>query len=942
MEKAFSPSSFEDRLYQVWLNENCFDAGSIAGSTKAVLKTDAETPAFSIMMPPPNVTGVLHNGHALFVTIQDALIRYKRMKGFNTLWLPGVDHAGIATQMVVERDLAKKGVKRKDLGREKFIEKVWEWKKQSGDQIVHQMQKLGASADWKRLQFTLDPHLSKTVRHVFVKLYNQGLLYRGQRLINWCTRCETALSDLEVKPVEKQGAFYHIDYVVEGAPSNAPQKITIATTRPETLIGDTALAVHPDDERYTALIGKNVHVPLVNRLIPIIADDYVDRAFGSGALKVTPAHDFNDNTLGQKHKLNVISIINERGLLDVDGVVYPDGYRGLTMAQAREKIVTDLQNAGLLQKIEPHMHNVGVCDRCERVVEPFLSEQWFVKATVLAKPALEAVRRGTQLSLAEVDSREDAIKILPESWVNTYYHWMENITDWCVSRQLWWGHQIPAFTCVACGHLMVAEVDPTTCSKCGASELKQDPDVLDTWFSSALWPFSTLGWPEKTEDFKLYYPNAVMETGFDILFFWVARMIMMGMHFNDGRVPFKRVYLHAMVRDEKGQKMSKTKGNVIDPLEMVAEYGADAFRFTLAALAGQGRDVKLSLDRVDGYKAFCNKLWNASRFLLMRLSASSERAVDAGTDAWVPEKDASLRFDVLQGKIATHFTNLHSVNRWILRELEQVLIKVERGFDEFRLDDVANATYTFVWKEFCDWYIEFSKELLNDQTSSSAGFATIADETKAVLVYTLESILRLAHPIIPFITEEIYQYLPSSPVGSVLMMQSYPKSGVCIVDGVYTESSIDLVKELVSLIRNFRGENNISPKAKPTVYYRRHDGVFAVQDLVISLAGLNTFQVLGTEQSPTLVTIVSAQFPDVELYIELKGLVDVEGELRRLEKEMQSVGADIQFVENKLNQESFVAKAPPALITKEREKLANFQSKLRVLEEQKKKLVLLG
>lgn len=908
MEKAFNPESFETRLYQWWEAKNAFAA-----------EDESQKPAFSIAMPPPNVTGALHNGHALFVTIQDVLTRWKRMSGFNALWLPGTDHAGIATQMVVERELGKQGLKRQELGRQEFLRRVWEWKEKHGGIIVNQMKKLGASPDWNRLQFTMDAHLSKTVREVFVRLYEDGLIYRGTRIINWCTRCQTALSDLEVVPTDRKGHFWHIKYV----PSDGGEALVIATTRPETLLGDTAVAVHPDDERYAKLVGKKVRLPLMNREIPVIADAYVDKEFGSGALKVTPGHDFNDYDIGKRHNLPIMSVFDKQGRVNEQG----GQYKSLPLPEAREKVIADLQEAGLLVRVEDHSHSVGVCQRCDRVAEPMVSDQWFMNVKPLAEKAIEAVKKGEGLTLAEVDKRDDAIKIVPEGWVNTYYQWMENIRDWCISRQLWWGHQIPAWYCDQ-GHITVSRTDASKCAQCPSTKLRQDDDVLDTWFSSGLWPFSTLGWPEQTKSYKTFYPTTVMETGFDILFFWVARMIMMGIHFNDGKVPFKRVYLHAMVRDEKGQKMSKTKGNVIDPLDIIRDYGADAFRFTLSAMAGQGRDVKLSLDRVEGYKAFCNKLWNASRYVLMR-----QGHVASELPGGVVEKVDFAK--ITGGKpvaewVAANRTKLHPINQWILTELDQTIATVDAALESFRLNDSSLAVYEFVWGKYCDWYIEFSKELL-----SGAHEAREA-ETQICLLHVLEQALKLAHPFIPYVTEEIYQHLPERPGvknGDALMLQSFPKpSGETLAGHALAEGWMDAIK----VLRNFRGENNISPKARPKVTFEvteraKAEGFAQGAPFIRSLAQLESLEAeTGSLRGvPTTGEVLSRA---AKFFIPLQGLVDVDGELKRVEKEKQTALADIEFVKSKLSKESFIARAPKELVDKEKEKMAALEVKVTELD----------
>ncbi len=913
MEKAFNPSLYEDRVYQNWESKGCFKA-----------QDESAKPQFSIMMPPPNVTGVLHNGHALFVTIQDVLTRYKRMAGFNALWLPGTDHAGIATQMVVEKELAKQKKSRHEMGREQFVKTVWEWKHKHGQIITNQMRKLGGSPDWSREKFTMDDDLSKVVREVFVKLFEEKLMYRGTRLINWCTRCNTALSDLEVNPVEKKGSFWHLKYVRS---DDSSKFLTIATTRPETLLGDSAVAVHPEDERYKDWIGKTVILPLVGKKIPVIADEYVDRTFGSGALKITPSHDFNDYELGHKHKLEFVSVFDKKGTVNENG----GAYKGLTISEAREKIVADLTTQNILVKVEDHTHSVGVCQRCERVVEPMISDQWFLNVKPLAEKAIAAVRLGEKLSLEEVDQRTDAIKILPEGWVNTYYQWMENIRDWCVSRQLWWGHQIPAWYCGDCKHIMVERVAPKVCSKCKSSKLTQDEDVLDTWFSSALWPFSTLGWPENTKAMKTFYPTSVMETGFDILFFWVARMIMMGMHFNEGRVPFKRVYLHAMVRDEKGQKMSKTKGNVIDPLDIIRDYGADAFRFTLAAMAGQGRDVKLSLDRVEGYKAFCNKLWNASRFVLMKLGIVQQE----GFAPVEPVDFAKLTSNMpLEAWVQKNRNSLHPINLWIVERFEQACSVVESGYENFKLNESANEIYSFVWNEYCDWYIEFSKTLLSDESTKT--------QTQIVMMYVLEKMLTLAHPIIPFVTEEIFQQLPKRPgvdSSSILMTQKYPQ----FKQNEFSKNAQKVLawKNAIEKLRAFRGENGILPKARPmATFSAKPEQVAMMNEGIQIIQAIAQFEQIKQEtgsaqNSETVSEVIS---DTAKFYIPLAGLIDVDAEFKRIEKERKDTLNDLEHVKAKLSKPTFVEKAPAELINKEKERMKVLEEKLISLDKNYQKI----
>ncbi len=906
LDASYTPAKFENEIYSFWNDNGCFHAQDVNAPGQE---------SFCMVIPPPNVTGVLHMGHALTNTIQDILVRWHRMKGDNTLWLPGTDHAGIATQAQVEKQIAKEGkgptgkpMNRHDMGRKAFIERTWKWKEDHGSIITNQLKRLGSSLDWPRERFTMDEGLSSAVREVFVRLYEEGLIYRGERIINWCTRCRTALSDLEVIPTDRKGNFWHLIYKIvekDGTPvkgaDGTPVQLVIATTRPETLLGDTAVAVHPEDERYTSLHGKFAVLPLLGRLIPVITDEYVDREFGSGALKITPAHDFNDYELGKKHALPMISVMGKDGAITAEG----GPYSGLKFKDAREKVLEDLKAQELLVKVEDHAHKIGLCQRCEHVAEPVISKQWFVKIAPLAKPAIEAVETGK-------------ITFSPKSWEKTYFEWMYNIRDWCISRQLWWGHQIPAWYCGSCEAITVSRETPSKCTTCSATGLVQDEDVLDTWFSSALWPFSTLGWPEKTDTLKTFYPTAILETGFDIIFFWVARMIMMGLHFM-GDVPFHKIYLHAMVRDEKGEKMSKSKGNVMDPLVLIDQHGADALRFTLAVMAGQGRDIKLSADRVEGYRAFCNKLWNAVKFFHFQIeNGSAVSAPPEGVSAWVAENRAGLL----------------PQNRWILSRFQDAVTKVEKGFAGFELNESSQALYDFTWRELCDWYIEFAKLPLRE-----AGPHRF--ETMWVLHYVLEQLLKLMHPIMPFVTEELWQSLPwkavrqdsSQPV--TLMLQAFPKFDASFKDEK-NEAEFEGVKLVIEAIRNFRGENNISPKIEFPVRYTKASkealDLFAkYHSDILALARLQGLEE-DKENSVVGVSVIPLASPGVEFHIGLKGLVNFEEEAKRLKKEIEKVEADIGHVSRKLAQESFIAKAPKELIEKERKKIADFESKKVELE----------
>ncbi|MCM2323332.1 MAG: valine--tRNA ligase [Oligoflexia bacterium] len=927
--KSFEPVEFESELYKFWEESGCFEADdqSVPGQK-----------SFSMVIPPPNVTGVLHMGHALTNTIQDILVRWHRMKGDNTLWLPGTDHAGIATQAQVEKQIAKEGkapngkpLTRHDLGREAFVARTWKWKEDHGKEITNQLKRLGSSLDWKRERFTMDEGLSAAVREVFVRLYEEGLIYRGERIINWCPRCQTALSDLEVIPNERKGNFWHIVYKIvdgEGKPvlgaDGVQEQLVIATTRPETLLGDTAVAVHPEDERYKHLHGKRAVLPLLGRTIPIITDSYVDKEFGSGALKVTPAHDFNDYDLGKRHNLPVVSVMGK------DGRITPAGgpYSGMKFVEAREQVVLNLREQGLLVKTEDHVHKVGLCQRCENVAEPIISKQWFVKIEPLAKPAIAAVETGK-------------IQFSPKSWEKTYFEWMYNIRDWCISRQLWWGHQIPAWYCGRCQEVTVARENPEKCPHCGAraSELRQDEDVLDTWFSSALWPFSTLGWPSKTQALQTFYPTSILETGFDIIFFWVARMIMMGLHFM-GEVPFEKVYLHAMVRDEKGEKMSKSKGNVIDPLVLINQHGADPLRFTLAAMAGQGRDIKLSVDRVEGYRAYCNKIWNAVKFFHLQLDALKEKGVavtepEGGVERWLLER---------RPRLAAH-------NRWILSRLERVIPTVEKGLENFELNESAQALYEFSWHELCDWYIELSKLPFREGGEKAV-------ETLYTLRYSLDVLLRLLHPFVPFVSEALWQSLPwnkpaSTPTRArggkpevlTLMFQAYPRPNPKFLDES-AEKEIAAIRGVIEAVRNFRGENNIAPRVEFALRYKAAspEAASLIEGASEQLRVLARVSALEAVSGPGGGTeaVIPVSNPPVELRIDLKGLVNVEEEAKRLRKELEKVTGDIQFVRNKLGQETFIAKAPPQLVEKERKREQELVGKQTELEAALARLSTLG
>jgi len=877
LAKAYEPKAVEEKWYREWERGGLFHAN---------VPSDREP--YSIVIPPPNITGVLHMGHALNNSLQDILCRWKRMSGANVLWMPGTDHAGIATQNVVERQLASEGTSRHEIGREDFIERVWRWKAESGGQIIGQLKRLGASCDWERERFTMDEGLSRAVREVFVRLYQEGLVYRDNRLINWCPRCHTALSDIEVEHEEQKGCLWHLRYPVAGS----DRFLVVATTRPETMLGDTAVAVNPSDERYRDLIGLHVVLPLVNRRIPIIGDEYVDMEFGTGVVKITPAHDFNDFEVGKRHNLDRINVFDESGVINAAG----HQYEGLDRFAARKKILADLEEEGLLEKTVEHTLAVGGCYRCKTVVEPYMSLQWYVKVGPLADKALAAVREGRT-------------RIIPQQWENTYYEWMENIRDWCISRQIWWGHRIPAWYCDHCGAVTVAKEDPSVCSSCGSDEIRQETDVLDTWFSSSLWPFSTMGWPDRTEELTAFYPTSCLVTGFDILFFWVARMMMMGLHFMED-VPFRDVYIHALVRDAQGQKMSKSRGNVIDPLTIIDQYGADAFRFTLAAFAAQGRDIKLAEERIAGYRNFANKIWNASRFTLMNLEGFEPDGVD---------------LDSLP---------LSNADRWILYRLNEASRETEEALTAYRFNDAASALYRFTWSEFCDWYIELVKEDLykgEPERKTAARF---------VLWTVLESLLRLLHPFMPFITEEIWQSLPGMRPTPSIMTAPWPLPRP---EREFNEGAaeMELVMEVIRGIRNIRGEVEVPPSreiaaildcgSEDSLHVLKRNEVY-----VMSLARVSDLAIGMVPERPADAAVQVAG--DVQIIIPLKGLVNVEEEEKRLLKEIAKVDKDMDFLGKKLENPDFVGRAPSHVVSKEREKLDDFSKKRQVLQESLEKI----
>lgn len=876
LPKGYEPKDVEARWRKHWEDNKTFTPDP-----------DAPGEPFSIVIPPPNVTGALHIGHALNLTLIDVLCRHARQKGKNVLWVPGTDHAGIATQNVVERALAKEGLSRRDLGREAFVDKVWEWRTEYGHRILGQIGALGASVDWSRLRFTMDEGLSAAVRKVFVQLYHEGLIYKGDYIINWCSRCHTALADDEVEHEQAKGRLWKVRYHL----TDGSGCIEIATTRPETIPGDTAVCVHPEDERYAGMVGKSVLVPILGREIPVIADSYVDREFGTGALKVTPCHDHNDWMLGTRHNLEFLQVIDDMGVMKAEA----GPYAGLSKEECREKIVAAIEAAGDLMGVDEMDHAVGHCYRCTTVVEPHVSTQWFVAATKLAPAARAAVPELTQ--------------IFPETWLKTYYHWLDNIRDWCISRQIWWGHRIPAWTCTACNALLVAEEAPKACDKCGSSALAQDEDVLDTWFSSALWPFSTMGWPNETKDLARWYPTSVLVTGFDIIFFWVARMMMMGQHFMQ-KPPFAHVYLHALVRDASGRKMSKSTGNVIDPLEMIATYGCDALRFTLTAFAAMGRDIRLSEDRIEGYRHFVNKLWNAARFTLMNLPEEAPAPVDLAA---------------VQG--------LH--HQWILHRLEIVKDEMDRAFEEYRFNEAAQTGYKFLWNEFCDWYLELIKPDMQEGADAARTAAA-----RYVLYTVLRELLILLHPIMPFVTAEIRQALPrtANEAAPDIALEPWPPTRPACVRPAEA-ARMELVQEIITAVRTIKAELSISPSHKVGLILQPVDAdqsalLEAGREMIMTLARLESLNVGSEMQAPKASASAVAQ--GCRIIVPLKGAVDLTGEVARLDKELAKIEKDVVGVNMKLSNESFVSRAPAEVVAREQEratKLLDTKAKLLAMKQ---------
>lgn len=869
LPKVYDPGTVEKRIYEMWQSHGCF---------KGVIDPDKKP--FSIVMPPPNVTGQLHMGHALDSTLQDILTRYKRMQGYAALWLPGTDHAGIATQIKVEEELrVKEGLTRYDLGREKFLDRVWEWKNKYGDRIVEQQKVLGASCDWDRSAFTMDETRAKSVRETFCELYEKGLIYKGSRIINWCPKCRTALSDAEVEYKDMPGSFWHIRYPIE----DSDEEFIIATTRPETMLGDSGVAVHPDDERYKHLVGKNAILPLVGRKLPIVADEYVELGFGTGAVKMTPCHDPNDYEVGLRHNLEQILCIDE------DAKIINGGkYNGMDRYEARKAIVADLEEQGYLVKVEPYNHNVGCCYRCGTVVEPLTSPQWFVKMKPLAEAAIEVVKDGR-------------IKFVPERFTKTYMNWMENVHDWCISRQLWWGHRIPAWYCDDCGKITVSRTDPCECEHCHSKNIHQEEDVLDTWFSSALWPFSTMGWPDKTPELDYWYPTSVMVTGYDIIFFWVARMIFSGME-QMKKEPFHTVFIHGLVRDSQGRKMSKSLGNGIDPLEMAEKYGADALRFNLITGNSPGNDMRFYVEKCEAMRNFCNKIWNASRFVMMNLTVE---------DNHLPE-------------------TLETEDKWILSKLNRVVKEVCDNMDSFELGVAAGKIYDFIWDDYCDWYIELTKPRLNGDDEAAK------ESAQRVLLYVLVEILKLLHPFMPFITEEIWQALPHE--GDALMMQSYPEYSEAL-NFPEDEANFGMVMDAIKAIRARRSEMNVPPSRKSHLIIVT-DKAKAFTDgekFICKLAYASGVEVRAElpESADGMVSVIT---DNARMFMPMAELVDLEKERARMEKELANAKKQLDGQNAKLANENFVSRAPEKVVNAEREKKAKLEALIENLEESLKNL----
>ena len=869
LPKVYEPQEVESRVYETWEKNGCFKG-----------HRDPNRKPFTIVMPPPNVTGQLHMGHAMDSTLQDILIRFKRMQGFAALWVPGTDHAGIATQIKVEEELrTKEGLSRYDLGREKFLDRVWDWKHKYGGRIVAQQKKMGASCDWDRARFTMDEGCSKAVRETFCELYDKGLIYKGSRIINWCPNCVTALSDAEVEYQDKPGSMWHMRYPL----TDGSGYLVVATTRPETMMGDTGVAVNPNDERYQHLIGKTCTLPLMNREIPIVADEYVEMDFGTGCVKMTPAHDPNDFEVGLRHNLETIRVLDDNGKVNANG----GKYEGMDRYECRKAVVADLQELGLMEKIEAYSHNVGTCYRCHNDVEPLISAQWFVKMEPLAKEALRVVNEGE-------------VKFVPDRFAKTYTNWMENVHDWCISRQLWWGHQIPAWYCEECGHINVSRQDPTSCSKCGCTSLKRDEDVLDTWFSSALWPFSTLGWPEKTEDLDYFYPTDVLVTGYDIIFFWVSRMIFSACE-QTKKPPFHTVFIHGLVRDDKGRKMSKSLGNGIDPLEIAEKYGADALRFNLVTGNSPGNDMRFYTERCEAMRNFANKIWNASRFLMMNLTIDQ---------CQLPEK-------------------LELEDKWVLSKLNRVIREVTENMDRYELGVAAQKIYDFIWDDYCDWYIELTKTRLQGEDEDSKMRA------QQVLCHVLTEMLKLLHPFMPFITEEIWQALPHE--GDFLMLQQWPEYKEEL-NFASEEKAMELVMDAIRAIRTRRAEMNVPPskKAHLTVATAEQEVFTLGVPFLKKMGYASEVEIVPADQAPAAAGMVAIVTHAAQLFIPLGELVDLEKEKARVEKELKKNSTELEKLNTKLNNPGFVNKAPEHVVAAEKERAAKLTELVAKLEEQLK------
>ena len=872
LPKTYEPQEVEGKIYQSWMDAGCFKAAP-----------NPDKKPFCIVMPPPNVTGQLHMGHAMDATLQDILIRYKRMQGYEALWMPGTDHAGIATQIKVEEELRKnEGLTRYDLGREKFLERVWDWKHKYGDRIVEQQKKLGASCDWDRARFTMDEGCSRAVREAFCELYDKGLIYKGSRIINWCPHCLTALSDAEVEYQDKPGHLWYIRYPL----ADGSGDLVVATTRPETMMGDTGVAVNPEDERFKDLVGKTCILPIMNREIPIVADEYVELGFGTGAVKMTPAHDPNDFEVGLRHNLEIIRVIGDDGRINENG----GPYNGMDRYECRKQIVKDLEEQGYLVKTEPYNHNVGTCYRCHNDVEPLISAQWFVKMAPLAKEALRVVNDGE-------------VQFIPERFTKTYTNWMENVHDWCISRQLWWGHQIPAWTCADCGHITVDRADPTCCAKCGSKNITREEDVLDTWFSSALWPFSTLGWPDKTPELDYFYPTSVLVTGYDIIFFWVARMIFSGCE-QMGKYPFEKVLIHGLVRDDKGRKMSKSLGNGIDPLEMAEKYGADALRFNLITGNSPGNDMRFYVEKCEAMRNFANKIWNASRFVMMNLTIDQVE---------LPEK-------------------LELEDKWVLSKLNTLIREVTENMDAYELGVASAKVYDFIWDTYCDWYIELTKDRMRS--------ADTAENAQNVLCYVLIQVLRLLHPFMPFITEEIYQALPhmAGQEGGFIMTSPWPvwREDLNFRD---EEEAMEMVMDAIRAIRGRRAEMNVAPsrKVKLTIATAYHDVFTAGAPFFLRLASAGEVEVIPAAQAGSSDEMRREGMVEVithaaRVFMPLADLVDVKAELERIAKEKAKAEGHLKGIEAKLSNEAFTSKAPAHIVQNQRDQAEKLRSLIAQLD----------